>query len=102
MNVLPSVKAHGGTTAQLATNQESLFVVYSGTTTRKSSLTESDVSLREHRQRSTSNESSRRPSSTSYGHSGSSTAYDKVNWFHSGKSTSSMPPQRGWRTRSTT
>ena len=31
-----SVKAHGGTTAQLATNQESLFVVYSGTTTRKS------------------------------------------------------------------
>ncbi|KAF9785002.1 DNA ligase 4 [Thelephora terrestris] len=27
------VKAHGGTTSQLATNQESLFVVYSGTTT---------------------------------------------------------------------
>lgn len=38
------MKAHGGTTAQLATNQESLFVVYSGTTTRKSSTTNPNTS----------------------------------------------------------
>ena len=48
MNVLPSVKAHGGTTAQLATNQESLFVVYSGTTTRRLSPIEPDVFLMEY------------------------------------------------------
>ena len=48
IDLLTSVKAHGGTTAQLATHQESLFVVYSGTTTRKSPFTELNVSLREH------------------------------------------------------
>jgi hypothetical protein len=46
MSVFSSVKAHGGTTAQLATHQESLFVVYSGTTTRRSSPAESNISLR--------------------------------------------------------
>lgn len=37
------MKEYGGTTAQLATNQESLFVVYSGTTTRRSSPNESKI-----------------------------------------------------------
>lgn len=38
------MKAHGGTTAQLATNQESLLVVYSGTSTRRSSPESKDFS----------------------------------------------------------
>lgn len=46
MSFFSSVKAHGGTTAQLATHQESLFVVYSGSTTRRSSPAESNISLR--------------------------------------------------------
>ena len=52
----PSVKAHGGTTAQLATNQESLFVVYSGTITRRSSPIEPNCSLKERQQHPTLNE----------------------------------------------